>query len=124
MKRFREFMHKAVDLGVTESLSILAGVGPLKSAGMAKYMRDHVPGMSVPDEIVQRMEDAVQGLSKDDKKARMEAWRAEGIRICIEQIEELQQLEGVAGVHIMAIEWEEAIKPIVEGARLYPRPEI
>ena len=124
MARFRDFMQKAVDLGVTESLSILAGVGPLKSSGMAKYMRDNVPGMSVPDEIVQRMEGVVQGIDKDDKRARTEAWRAEGIRICIEQIQELREIEGVAGVHIMAIEWEEAIKPIVEGAKLYPRPEV
>jgi len=124
MDRFREFMKKAVDLGVTEKLSVMAGVGPLKSAGMAKYMRDHVPGMSVPDSIVQRMEDAVQGISTDDKKARGEAWRAEGIRICIEQIQELQEVEGVKGVHVMAIEWEEAVKPIVEGAGLYPRPQV
>lgn len=124
MERFKEFMKRAVDLGVTESLSILAGVGPLKSAGMARYMRDHVPGMSVPDAIVQRMEDAVTGIDTEDKKARGETWRAEGIRICIEQIQELRQVEGVAGVHIMAIEWEAAIKPIVEGADLYPRPEV
>lgn len=124
MELFREFMKKAVDLGITESMSILAGVGPLKSAGMARYMRDHVPGMSVPDAIVKRMEDAVSGIDADDKKARSEAWRAEGIRICIEQIQELQQVEGVAGVHVMAIEWEAAIKPIVEGAGLYPRPQV
>ncbi|MDH3379474.1 MAG: methylenetetrahydrofolate reductase, partial [Gammaproteobacteria bacterium] len=65
----------------------------------------------------------VKGISSDDKKARSEGARAEGIRICIEQIEQVREVEGVAGVHIMAIEWEEAIKPIVEGANLYPRPE-
>ena len=123
MDRFKEYMKKAVDLGVTESLSVLAGVGPLKGAGMARYMHNNVPGMSVPDHIIKRMEDAVKGFSSDDKKARMEASRAEGIRICIEQIEEIRQIEGVAGVHIMAIEWEAAVKPIVEGAGLYPRPE-
>ena len=124
MDRFKEYMKKAVDLGVTESLSVLAGVGPLKGAGMARYMRNNVPGMSVPDHIIRRMEDAVKGFSSDDKKARLEASRAEGIRICIEQIEEIKQIEGVAGVHIMAIEWEAAVKPIVEGAGLYPRPEV
>ena len=122
MDRFKEYMKKAVDLGVTESLSVLAGVGPLKGAGMARYMHNNVPGMSVPDHIIKRMEDSVKGISSDDKKARMEASRAEGIRICIEQIEEIKQIEGVAGVHIMAIEWEAAVKPIVEGAGLYPRP--
>jgi methylenetetrahydrofolate reductase (NADPH) len=124
MDRFKEYMKKAVDLGVTESLSVLAGVGPLKGAGMARYMHNNVPGMSVPDHIIRRMEDAVKGFPSDDKKARMEASRAEGIRICIEQIEEIKQIEGVAGVHIMAIEWEAAVKPIVEGAGLYPRPEV
>ena len=123
MDRFREYMKKAVDLGVTENMSILAGVGPLKGAGMARYMKNNVPGMSVPDPIIERMEAAVTGISSDDKKARMEASRAEGIKICIEQIEEIKQIEGIAGVHIMAIEWEAAVKPIVEGAGLYPRPE-
>lgn len=123
ISRFRNYMKKAVDLGVTENVSVLAGVGPLKGAGMARYMRDNVPGMSVPDEIIERIGGAVKGISSDDKAARTEAARAEGIRICIEQIEEIKEIEGVAGVHIMAIEWEQAIKPIVEGANLYPRPE-
>ncbi len=122
MDRFKQYMKKSVDLGVTETVSVLAGVGPLKSAGMARYMRDNVPGMRVPDEIIERMEGAVQGISSEDKKARMAASRAEGIQICIEQIEQLKEVEGVAGIHIMAIEWEEAIKPIVESAGLYPRP--
>jgi methylenetetrahydrofolate reductase (NADPH) len=124
MPRFREYMKKVVDLGVHEKLAILAGVGPLKSAGMARYMRDKVPGMVVPDECVKRMEDAVAGVDKEDKKARQEAWRAEGIKLCIEQIGELREIEGVAGIHIMAIEWEEAVKPIVEGAGLHPRPQV
>jgi len=123
MDRFRAYMKKAVDLGVTESMSVLAGVGPLKGAGMARYMKNNVPGMSIPNHIIDRMENAVKGISNDDKKARMEASRAEGIRICIEQIEEVKEIEGVAGVHIMAIEWEAAVKPIVAGAGLYPRPE-
>jgi methylenetetrahydrofolate reductase (NADPH) len=120
LDRFREYMQRAVDLGVTESCSILAGVGPLKGAGMARYMNDKVPGMVVPDHIIERMEAAARGI--DDKAARMEASRAEGIRICIEQIQQIREIEGVAGVHIMAIEWEEAVRPIVEGAGLYPRP--
>jgi methylenetetrahydrofolate reductase (NADPH) len=63
-------------------------------------------------------------LTKEDKKARSATWQAEGIRICIELIEQLRQIEGVSGVHLMAIEWEEAVKPIVEGAGLYPRPVV
>ena len=120
---FHDYMKRVVDLGIHEDVSILAGVGPLKSAGMARYMRDKVPGMRVADDYVQRMEGAVSGIDADDKAARRDAWRAEGIQICIEQIQELRQIEGISGVHIMAIEWEEAVRPIVEGAGLLPRPE-
>jgi hypothetical protein len=63
-------------------------------------------------------------MSAEEKRERSQAWREEGIRICVELIQELREIEGVAGVHIMAIEWEEAVRPIVEGAGLYPRPTI
>jgi methylenetetrahydrofolate reductase (NADPH) len=122
MAAFREYMKRVVDLGVAEKVSILAGVTPLKSAGMARFLRDRVPGMLVPDEVVARMEGAVAAIDAKDKPARRNAWRAEGIKICIEQIQEIRDIEGVAGVHIMAIEWEEAIRPIVEAADLLPRP--
>jgi methylenetetrahydrofolate reductase (NADPH) len=124
MDRFREYMKRVVDLGVTESCSVLAGVGPLKGPGMARYMNENVPGMYVPDHIIARMEAAIADIPADNKRARVEASRAEGIRICIEQIEEIKEIEGVSGVHIMAIEWEQAVRPIVEGAGLYPRPEV
>jgi len=101
----------------------LAGIGPLKSPGMARYMRDQVPGLDVPDEYVDRMMLATKGIDKDDKKARRGAWRNEGIQITIELIKQMREIEGVAGVHVMAIEWEEAVKPIVEGAGLHPRPD-
>lgn len=122
--RFREFMKRVVDMGLHEKVYILAGIGPLKSTGAARYMRDKVPGMRVRDEYVERMEAAVAGIPKEDKKARKEAWEREGIRIAIEQIQELREIPGVAGVHIMAIEWEEAVRPIVEGAGLLPRPVV
>lgn len=122
--RFREFMKRVVDMGLHEKVYILAGIGPLKSAGAARYMRDKVPGMRVRDEYVERMEAAVAGIPKEDKKGRKEAWEREGIRIAIEQIQELREIPGVAGVHIMAIEWEEAVRPIVEGAGLLPRPVV
>jgi methylenetetrahydrofolate reductase (NADPH) len=122
--RFKEYMKRVVDMGLHEKVAILAGVGPLKSSGMAKYMRDKVPGMIVADEYVDRMAAAVKGIDKEDKKARAAVWRSEGIKICIEQIQQLREVEGVAGVHIMAIEWEGAIQPIVEGAGLLPRPAV
>ncbi|HIE37472.1 MAG TPA: methylenetetrahydrofolate reductase, partial [Anaerolineae bacterium] len=124
MDRFREFMKRVVDMGLHEKVYILAGIGPLKSAGAARYMRDRVPGMRVADVYIERMQVAVKGIPKEEKKARREAWRQEGIRIAIEQVQEIKEIEGVAGVHIMAIEWEEAVKPIVEGAGLLPRPQV
>ena len=101
---------------------ILAGVGPLKTAGAAKYMRDHVPGLDMPNEIVERMEAAGKGI--EDKKARAEAQREEGIKICVELIQQMREILGVAGVHIMAIEWEEAVAKITEQAGLLPRPAV
>jgi 5,10-methylenetetrahydrofolate reductase len=129
---FEKYMHKVRELGLHEKTYILAGVGPLKSPGMARYMKDSVPGILVPDELIDRMNQAglpwagksKDELTKEDKKARANAWKDEGIKICIELIQQLRQIEGVAGVHIMAIEWEEAVKPIVEGTGLYPRPVI
>lgn len=114
--RFREFIARAGDLGLLERVSILAGVSPIKTPGAARYMRDNVPGLDVPNEIVTRMEAAGKGI--EDKQARAEAWRQEGIAICVEIIEQLREIEGVAGVHIMAIEWEEAVPQIVQKAGL------
>lgn len=120
MPKFKEYMAKAGDLGVLDDVYILAGLSPLKGPGMAKYMRDSVPGMDVPDEIVNRMTQA--GVGIDDKAEKTKAFRDEGIKICIEQIQEAKEIPGVSGVHIMAIEWEEAVHPIVKGAGLLPRP--
>lgn len=124
VERFAEFMEKVRDLGLHQKTYILAGIGPLKSPGMAKYMRDQVPGLDVPDEFVERMTAAAAGIDKEDKKARRNAWRNEGKQIAIELIQQLREIEGVAGVHIMAIEWESAVRPIAEGAGLLPRPEV
>jgi methylenetetrahydrofolate reductase (NADPH) len=63
-------------------------------------------------------------LTKEDKAARSKAWKEEGIQVCIDLIKQVREIEGVAGAHIMAIEWEEAVKPIAEGAGLLPRPVI
>jgi methylenetetrahydrofolate reductase (NADPH) len=127
---FKKYMEKVRELGLHEQTYILAGLGPLKSPGMAKYMKNNVPGILVSDEYINRMTEAgkewagipAKELSKEQKAARSKAWRAEGIQICIDLINEVREIEGVAGVHIMAIEWEEAVKPIAEGAGLLPRP--
>jgi len=129
---FETFMEKVRTLGIHEQTSILVGVGPLKSPAMAKYMKESVPGILVPDELIQRMTKAgaswagkkADEMSKEEKKARSEAWKAEGIKICIELIHKVRAVPGVAGIHIMAIEWEEAVRPVVEGAGLLPRPNM
>ena len=99
---------------------------------MARYMKNNVPGLLVPDELIDRMTAAgapwadipKDDLTKEDKRARSAAWKDMGIQICVELIQQLRQIEGVAGVHIMAIEWEQAVQPIAEGAGLLPRPTI
>jgi methylenetetrahydrofolate reductase (NADPH) len=78
----------------------------------------------VRDTWIDGLRAAIADIPKEEKAARREALRQQGIRACSEQIEELREMEGVAGVHIMAIEWEEAVRPIVEGAGLLPRPQV
>ncbi len=113
LDKFREYMKQVVDRGLHEKCYILGGVTPMKSVGMAKYMAKFVPGMDVPEEIVKR-------LSAAGKKKAAE----EGIKIAIETIQQLKEIPGVAGVHVMAIEWEHRAKEIIEGAGLLPRPEV
>ena len=113
LDKFEEWMKQVCDRGLHEKTYILAGVTPLKSAGMAKFMKNRVPGMDVPDDVVKRMADTPKEKQAD-----------EGITICIETIERLKSVEGVKGFHIMAIEWEEKVPEIVERAGLYPRPKI
>jgi len=109
MERFERWMKQVVARGLHKKVKIMAGVTPLRSLGMARYMKDSVAGVIVPDEIIERM-------------AGAENPREEGLEICAEQIKAFQQMEGVAGVHIMAIEWEKAVRGIVEEAGLLPRP--
>lgn len=132
VQAFKTFMEKVRELGIHEQTYILPGVSPLKSPAMANYMKENVPGIIIPDELLQRMEAAgapwagksKDELTPDEKKARAKAWQEQGIEICIEIIQQLREIEGVSGVHIMAIEWEEAVKAIVAGAGLYPRPVV
>ncbi len=107
MARFKEWMKRASDQGLTKKVFILGGVTPLRSAGMARYMNDEVAGMDIPDEVIKRMDNTAR-----DKQAD------EGLKICIETIKQLREIDGVSGVHIMAIEWEEAIAGIVKEAGL------
>jgi len=107
MDRFKEWIKRAADQGLTEKAYILGGVTPLKSAGMARYMNSKVAGIDVPDEIIKRMDGAAK-----DKQVE------EGLKICMETIEQLREIDGVSGVHIMAIGWEEVVARIVKEAGL------
>ncbi len=109
VERFARYMELVRERGLHERTHILAGIIPMKSAGMARYMRDYVAGLSVPGELVERMENA------EDAKE-------EGVRITLEIIEQLQEIEGVHGIHLMAVAWEDIVPVIIERAGLYPRP--
>jgi methylenetetrahydrofolate reductase (NADPH) len=113
MNTFKEFMKMAVDRGLTEKVAILAGITPMKNVGMARYMQKRVPGIDVPDEIIKRM----GGVPKEKQPE-------EGINLAVEQVQELKEVEGIRGFHIMAIEWEEKVPEIVERIGLYPRPKV
>jgi methylenetetrahydrofolate reductase (NADPH) len=113
MDKMRRWVQQANDMGLTEKVYILAGVTPMKSLGMARYMKLKVPGMDVPDEIINRL----KGV---DKKKQSD----EGIRIACEQIQEFKEMKGVAGVHLMAIEWEHRVPEIAERAKVLPRPKV
>jgi methylenetetrahydrofolate reductase (NADPH) len=112
--KFKKWMEEVRALGLHQEIKILAGITPLKGAGGARYMQKFVPGMDVPQEIVDRMASVEKGPPS----------HAEGKKMAVEMIKELAEIEGVAGVHIMAVEWEEAVPEIVETAGLLPRPAV
>ena len=102
---FEAFMRRVRDMGLHERVYILVGVGPLRSERAAEFMRSRVPGVHIPDAVVER-------LAKTPRKQK----REEGIRVCVEIIEQVREIEGVHGVHIMAYRQEEAVPEIVERA--------
>jgi len=113
LERFESYMKQAVDLGLTEKVSILAGITPFKSVGMARYMADNVAGMDIPDELIKRMSETPKERQAD-----------EGIKIAVETIQIVREMNGVAGIHLMAIEWEEKVPEILETAGLSERPAV
>jgi methylenetetrahydrofolate reductase (NADPH) len=111
MERFKRWMEEVVKQGLHEKVYILAGFTPVRSHRALIYMKNNVAGITVPDELIARMEAA------EDKKE-------EGIKIALEMIEETKQIEGVAGIHLMPIGWESITPTILERAGLLPRPEV
>jgi methylenetetrahydrofolate reductase (NADPH) len=111
--KFEQWMQGVRDRGLHKDVHIMAGVTPMKSVGMARYMKNKVPGMDVPDGLIDRM-----AAVPKEKQSR------EGVDICVESIERLLSIEGVSGIHIMAIEWESVVPELVERSGLYPRPQV
>jgi methylenetetrahydrofolate reductase (NADPH) len=109
--RLRDYMQRVVDMGLHEKAYILVGVGPLRSDKAAEFMRTKVPGVHIPDEVVKRL----AGVTGAKAKAE------EGKRICIEIIQQVREMAGVHGVHIMAYRQEEAVAEIVHRSGLFPR---
>jgi methylenetetrahydrofolate reductase (NADPH) len=109
--RLQQFMARVRDLGLDKRVYLLVGVGPLRSDKAAEYMRTHVPGVVIPDAVVER-------LRKMPKEKKV----AEGKRICVEIIQQVKEIPGVAGVHVMAYRQEELVAEIIEESGLLPRP--
>jgi 5,10-methylenetetrahydrofolate reductase len=101
LPELKRFMARVRDLGLHERCFILVGVGPLASARAARWIREHVPGVHIPDAVIERLEKAPRQ-------------REEGKRICIELIQQIREMEGVAGVHLMAYRQEESVAEIIE----------
>jgi len=113
LARFKSWMEQVRDRGIHERVYILGGITPLKSSRMAEYMSKQVAGMDIPDEVLKR----IRSVPADRQ-------REEGITIAVETIQALKEMQGVRGVHIMAIEWEDAVPQIVERAGFTPRPHV
>ena len=103
LPRLREYMKSLEDMGLLEQVFILVGVGPLRSAKVAEWMRSNVPGVHIPDSVIKRLAGA-------EKPA------LEGRQICIDLIQEIREIKGVSGVHIMAYRQEDSVPEIVERA--------
>ncbi|WP_425046712.1 methylenetetrahydrofolate reductase [Primorskyibacter sp. S87] len=106
--RFKAFMTRVRDLGLDERLYILAGTGPLVSARTARWMKNRVPGIHIPESVIARIEQA-----KDPEE--------EGKLICIELLQELQEIQGVSGVHVMAYRRENMVSEIVQNSGILKR---
>jgi methylenetetrahydrofolate reductase (NADPH) len=109
--RLQDYMKRVCDLGLHEKAYILVGVGPLRSDKAAEFMRNKVPGVVIPDAVVERLR-----KTPNSQKA------LEGKRLCVEIIQQVREIQGIAGVHVMAYRQEELVAEIIDDAGLLPRP--
>lgn len=110
LQRMEQFMRAVRDLGLERRVFILAGVGPLRSARAAEWMQQHVPGVVIPASVLRRL----RGVPPERQ-------REEGKRLCVEIIQQLREMPGIHGVHVMAFRQEELVAEIIEQAGLLPR---
>jgi methylenetetrahydrofolate reductase (NADPH) len=110
MDIFSKWMKAVVARGLHKQVKILAGITPIRSLGMVRYMKNSVAGVIVPDSLIKRIAGAANAIE-------------EGLKFCAEQIQQFREMEGVAGIHIMAIEAEKTVRGIVDSAGLLPRPK-
>lgn len=103
MARLRQFMARVCDIGLDRQVHILIGVGPLASPGGARWMRSHVPGVHIPDDVIRRLEGAAKP-------------KEEGRRICVEIMQEVSGIAGVSGVHMMAFKQEQFVGEMIEAS--------
>jgi len=109
MSRFNEWMKRVRDQGIHEKVYVLVGMIPLKSGSMGRDVQKRFPGVLIPDSLIERL----------DKATNPEE---EGIKLCVEQIEILKSTQGIHGIHLMTLDWEEGVRRITEAAGLLPRP--
>lgn len=109
-QKFKQWLQRLEDMGLNKKAFFIPGLMPLKSPRVARYMQNNIPGIEIPEAIIQRMERAA-----DPAK--------EGVKLVVEQLQWLKSLKGINGVHIMAVGWEEIIPEVVSKAGLYPRPD-
>jgi len=109
VEKFEIWMDEIRNRGLYKEVFILAGITPLKSIRMTERMKFHVPGVDIPDDIYNRMKNS------DDEKS-------EGYSIAIELIDKIKRINGIHGIHITALFWEDIIPKILEESKLLPRP--
>ncbi len=111
MEKFKYWMEEVRKRGIHEQAYILAGILPTRSPKALRMMKKYVAGMDVPDHVIKRMDQT------EDKEK-------EGVKMAVETIQQVKEIEGVRGVHLMPVAWEEITPVVIEEASLYPRPEV
>ena len=107
---FQQWAEQARVRGILERMFVLAGVAVPRTARVAHYMREHLPGVVVPDRVISLLEEA--GPSAED----------EGVRLTVEVVARLKAIQGIAGIHVMGLGRMEPVRRVIEGAGLLPRP--